>query len=357
MRKIFTIVCLCVCAVMASAQSLIISQSLECVSASSALTQYNNQFGQFNMPDKDDSFPYVVVCMNLAGDVKAAKAALNLDLGTMQTVESTNRDMENKILFLIPSSAKNIYLTCGDGCEKQLLWNRGKLQSNKVYTCKVSYEKAMVSGGTSDAQMQAMMEQVQAMQQQNEQHVADLEKQLADMQKNQQSGSAASIPSLANGITGNGMSTIYRRSAAERRQGGVKLPEYVYNGTGMDRKAMRNFLKNNSPAAFAAYRKGNVAVAAGTTLLLAGLGLTTASTGLLVEQLLSNRYEGIISSSIMMGAGGLSTLVGVITLPIGTSRRNNAYKIYNYEQTTKQQAPLSLGVSASQNGIGLALQF
>ena len=158
------------CALAISAQSLVISQSLELVAMSSAVSQYNNQFGRFNNPDLDDSFPYAVVCMNLTGDVRAAKEMINLDLGSYIAVEATNRDVENTILFLVPRSAKNIYITCGEGCEKKLLWNRGAMQSNKVYQCKVEYRKAeeAKSGSAStasDEKMDALLAQMVAMQQ------------------------------------------------------------------------------------------------------------------------------------------------------------------------------------------------
>ena len=153
------------CALMGRAQSLVINQSLELVAMSSAVSQYNNQFGRFNNPDLDEPFPYAVICMNLSGDVRAAKEVINLDLGTMLMVQSTHRDIDNTILFLVPVSAKNIYLTCGDGCSRQLLWNQGKMQSNKVYTCEVEFAMGERSLSENNDKLELIMKQLAAMQQ------------------------------------------------------------------------------------------------------------------------------------------------------------------------------------------------
>ena len=58
----------------------------------------------------------------------------------------------------------------------------------------------------------------------------------------------------------------------------------------------------------------------------------------------------------ILSIGCSIVLSSIITLPIGYHRQNHAYELYNYEQK-KKQPQLSLGVQASQNGIGLALSF
>mgnify|MGYP003296381419 CR=1 FL=1 len=105
------------------------------VPASSVLAVYKNEFGKYEMPEKDETFPYVAVRVRLQGEpnlIRLAKQNLTLYLGQMFQIEQTVTSYDNMVLFLIPSGAKNIYLTCGDGCERQLIYS-GRLQANKIY--------------------------------------------------------------------------------------------------------------------------------------------------------------------------------------------------------------------------------
>lgn len=131
-----------------NAQSVMITSSLTKTPSSSALVQYNNLFGQWNMPDKDDPFPFAVIRVDLTGNansVRAAKLKLGFDVGSLQRIESDVRTEPNKIIILVPREVRNISLTCGDGCEKQVLYS-GRLESNAVYTCKVEYTPAENEG-------------------------------------------------------------------------------------------------------------------------------------------------------------------------------------------------------------------
>lgn len=103
--------------------------------ASSVLAVYKNEFGKYEMPEKDDSFPYVAIRVKLQGDpnlIRLAKQTLTLNLGQMFQTEQTVTSYDNMILFLIPAGAKNVYLTCGDGCERQMIYSGG-LHANKIY--------------------------------------------------------------------------------------------------------------------------------------------------------------------------------------------------------------------------------
>lgn len=154
MKKIlFTSIFTCVFALIAHAQSVMITSSLTKTPNSSAMVQYNNFFGQWNMPDKDVPFPFAVIRIDLSGDeasIRAAKIRFGFDVGNMHRIESDIRTEPNQILLLVPYEVRNIYLTCGDGCEKQLLYS-GRLQPNVVYCCKVEYTKEIA--GNADAQL------------------------------------------------------------------------------------------------------------------------------------------------------------------------------------------------------------
>lgn len=166
-RILFTI-SIAVCACLVQAQTVIVTNSLTLIEASSVMASYSNLFGYLNNPELDNPFPYAVIRIDLVGDVREAKMRLGLYLGTMLTVEAVNKDIENTILFVVPKSAKNIYLTCGDGCEKQTLY-QGSLRSNKIYTCRVEYQKRQ-ENTMSDASMQVLQE------------IQSLKEQLAQMQ-------------------------------------------------------------------------------------------------------------------------------------------------------------------------------
>lgn len=123
-------------------QSLTITDPFRAIPNSSVLALYKNQFGRWEKPDLDDTFPYVVIRVGLDGngqEVRQAKQMLNLYLGTQTAVESVYTEGENEILFLIPSRARHIEISCGDGCERQTIFDMVRLQSNMVYYGRVHY--------------------------------------------------------------------------------------------------------------------------------------------------------------------------------------------------------------------------
>ncbi|MCQ2346437.1 MAG: SUMF1/EgtB/PvdO family nonheme iron enzyme [Paludibacteraceae bacterium] len=131
------------------AQSLEVVQPLQMIENSSVLVQYKNQFGKYEMPDKDVPFPFALIVMHLDGnasDVTTAKERIQLYLGTQKMVVDQYRENPNEIWFLVENTVKNIYIDCGEGCERKLLVSGVRLRPNVVYTCKVHYEpEQMVS--------------------------------------------------------------------------------------------------------------------------------------------------------------------------------------------------------------------
>ena len=134
----------------AVAQSLEITQPLSMIENSSVMVQYKNQFGKHNMPEKDVPFPFAMLRIVLEGsgtEVRAAKEALSLDLGTQYVVVDQYRDKENELLFLVDMSVKNVYITCGEGCTKQLIHEGTRFRPNTVYSCKVHYTPETIAYG------------------------------------------------------------------------------------------------------------------------------------------------------------------------------------------------------------------
>lgn len=116
-----------------SINKIVITTPFDLTPASSVLASYKNIFGKYEMPDKDVAFPYVVVRVTLTGNpnlIRIAKQSLALDLGQSHITEQTV-PIEDKILFLVPTGVKNIYLTDGNG-QRQLIYS-GRLVPNTIY--------------------------------------------------------------------------------------------------------------------------------------------------------------------------------------------------------------------------------
>lgn len=121
--------------VMTYIQSITVVAPFDAQSTSSVLASYNNEFGKYEMPEKDETFPYVAVRVKLQGlpsAIRLAKQLLMLNLGQMFQTEQTITSYDNMIIYLIPVGVRNIYLTCGDGCERQLIYS-GRLEANRIY--------------------------------------------------------------------------------------------------------------------------------------------------------------------------------------------------------------------------------
>ena len=141
-KRLFIIPTLLLAILNTFAQSLTITDPFRAIPNSSVLAMYKNQFGRWEKPDLDDTFPYVVIRVGLDGngqEVRAAKQILGLYLGTQTAVESVYTEGENELLFLIPSRARHIEISCGDGCARQTIFDMVQLTSNMVYYGRVHF--------------------------------------------------------------------------------------------------------------------------------------------------------------------------------------------------------------------------
>ena len=131
------------------AQSLEIVEEFKENKMSTVLTTYKNEFGHREKQHvMDNKFPFAVLEVYLEGDeqaVKAAKSKLSLDLGSHFTVEGVCKTYNNRIVFLISSSVRNVYMTCGDGCKEQVIFSGQTLEQNKIYYGRVKYTPAKVA--------------------------------------------------------------------------------------------------------------------------------------------------------------------------------------------------------------------
>ena len=138
------------------AQTLTVTQPFHPMSDSSTvLSVYKEQFGKWEKPDLDDTFPYVVIRIGLDGDIRTttiAKQMLGLYLGTQTAVEAIYKDVENELIFLIPARARHIEVTCGEGCARQIIMDMAQLKSNTIYYGRLHYVPDM---GSINTMMQA----------------------------------------------------------------------------------------------------------------------------------------------------------------------------------------------------------
>ena len=316
-----------------AAQSVKITKELTHVQMASVLAMYKNEFGSFEKPALDDTFPYAVIRMHLEGNahtVTAAKEQLTLYLGQQFGVESRVTTYSNQILFLVRARRPYIYIDCGDGCEPKLLSGGQQLRSNCVYDCAVRYIPAGETPSNIDTELLNNLEtRLDSLQLVQEQKIESLQQaQLAAQEK----------------------PLIVRHSKYDQNLYGIE--EYSYGRTQMDKKALQLFLQENSPAAYKKYTQSKKMITAGWIMLGGGMAAFGSGMSMMCFGQGNTYWSGVGILSI----GCSIVLSSIITLPIGYYRQNHAYELYNYEQK-KKQPQVSLGVQASENGIGLALQF
>lgn len=115
---------------------------------------------------------------------------------------------------------------------------------------------------------------------------------------------------------------------------------YYYRGMEMRGDVYANFLKNNCTEAYGKYQNGRTIATVGWVLFGVGLGLDL----------------GLVWISPYSGLIGLACEIACIpTLIVGYNRMHSSAEIFNV--SCGRNSFVSLGITASQNGVGLALNF
>lgn len=141
---------------------------------------------------------------------------------------------------------------------------------------------------------------------------------------------------------------LIRHTASEQKLWGVK--KYSYGDTQMDEKAFREFLYKNNREAYLNYMKNQQMIYAGWGLFAGGLIMGGAGVAFLYID------NAMLASLIFMPLGfGSCALAGIPLLSVGYTRDRNFINKFNAQNS--QQPALTLNLQASQNGIGLALNF
>ena len=332
-KLLLTLLCLLLGLQPMAAQSVKITKELTHVQMASVLALYKNEFGSFEKPDMSDTFPFAVIRMHLEGNahaVTAAKERLTLYLGQMFGVESRVTTYSNQILFLVRARRPYIYIDCGDGCEPKLLSAGQQLRSNCVYDCTVRYIPAGETPSNIDAELLSNIEtRLDSLQLVQEQKIESLQQAQLEAQEKPM---------------------IIRHSKYDQKLFGIE--EYSYGETQMDKKALQQFLFTNSPNAYRKYMDSQKLIKTGWWMF--GTSVVAMGTGTLFIFITTSWDEA--AYIIPYTVGSIAFASAATLIPIGYFRRYHAYEMYNYEQK-KKQPQLSLGMQASENGIGLALQF
>lgn len=119
-----------------------------------------------------------------------------------------------------------------------------------------------------------------------------------------------------------------------------------------------DFIRTNCRDAWDSYNSGNKLWKAGWSLFGVGLGLDVLGTGLLCGGVAGYRYNSglVVSGSVFLGIGGGLVTASVPCIIVGGIRKYNSHDVYNKSCASGQMA-VTFGIQASQNGLGLAVNF
>lgn len=147
---------------------------------------------------------------------------------------------------------------------------------------------------------------------------------------------------------------------------------YVCNGQVMNKYAYRDFLSTRYIPAYEQFQNGLRVSNVGWGLLGGGLALDIIGSGMILGAVVqganntgSDLSEGIgnaVSATMLIifgkaccSLGGTLKIAAIPTLCVGYARMHKSVDVYNVRRV--HQSNVSLGVSTSGNGIGLALNF
>ena len=141
LRSLLAFLILCVAPTVA--QNITLTKEFQTMPNVKALDVYRNQFGDWEVLDPDDNFPYAVIRVGLDGtpeEIEQAKNRLSFSLGRLTSIESVFKGARNEILFLVPSRARNIQMSCDGECLPQMMFDSlVTLKSNTVFYGRVHF--------------------------------------------------------------------------------------------------------------------------------------------------------------------------------------------------------------------------
>ena len=158
---------------------------------------------------------------------------------------------------------------------------------------------------------------------------------------------------------------LVQNSAQERRLFGMK--KYSYGDTQMDEKALEIFFRNNNREVYLKYMKNKNIKTAGWSLFGGGLALIFTGGMCNLHEDFMEYYdagghyhcwyepsdEGIIAGYALWPIGIVSVVTSIPLLCVGYNNKN---VIQTFNDSNSRPA-ITLGLTSSKNGIGLALNF
>lgn len=132
---------------------------------------------------------------------------------------------------------------------------------------------------------------------------------------------------------------------------------YGYGNVHMDENTYGAFVKRTCPAAAQLYDKGATEVKIGAGCVGASLGLLVGLC--IVELAFVSSYEPWLDTyALAIGIPSLAcAAVGVPLWIVGANNVKKSVNVFNTQCGQSQNPPITVSLNASQNGIGLALNF
>ena len=154
---------------------------------------------------------------------------------------------------------------------------------------------------------------------------------------------------------------LVRHAAYERRMFGVK--KYSYGDTQMDEKALAKFFRDNNRDVYIKYMKNRNLKTAGWSLFGGGLAMIFIGGMCHLDEdfhYSGGQYfyepsdEGMIAGFTIWPIGLVSVITSIPILCVGYANDDKIVKQFN---SARSGTAITLGLTSSQNGIGLALNF
>ncbi len=146
----------------------------------------------------------------------------------------------------------------------------------------------------------------------------------------------------------------------------TKTDDYYYMGDQrMTEDQYLEFIKQNCATAWESYSKGNLLWKQGWALFGVGMGLMIPGAVLYSLGMpgVNGRYDEPalwIPGVIFLTSGSILTTASIPCLIVGGIKKYNSHSVYNETCASKQQAyttPITFGITAGSNGVGVAMNF
>ena len=154
---------------------------------------------------------------------------------------------------------------------------------------------------------------------------------------------------------------LVQNSAQERRLFGMK--KYSYGDTQMDEKALEIFFRNNNREVYLKYMKNKNIKTAGWSLFGGGLAMIFTGGMCHLDEdfycygdhcFYEPSNEGMTAGFTIWPIGLVSVITSIPILCVGYANDDKIVKQFN---STRSGTAITLGLTSTKNGIGLALNF